>query len=218
MLTHVHACCAASPQIARLVGAAAAAVVAVLGLKAVWAKRVAAAGIAFRNALAVRADPLSFERADLDQIGAQWGVDPRKQLVQELKGAYDAFISWVMPAGDEPLTYVSQYQHSIPFTVMTWLLSRYLQDIDRGVCSLKCVHQAHSMHLPDSQLCANGFGLAPSGRMSSACKMQCMHQTAAGGACQHHSAASSQISALTRSSEDCSPSFSVRLELLACPG
>ena len=81
-----------------------AAVVAVLGLKAVWAKRAAAAGIAFQNALAGRSDPLTFSRADVDQIGTQWGVNPQSQLVQELKGAYDNFIQWVMPAGDAPLT------------------------------------------------------------------------------------------------------------------
>ena len=68
-----------------------------------WAKRIAAAGVAFRNALAVRADPLTFTRQDLQSIGAQWGVDPQKQLVQDLKSAYDAFVTWVMPDKDEPL-------------------------------------------------------------------------------------------------------------------
>ena len=100
----LHACLAASPHIARLAGAAAAAAVAVLGLRAVWAQRVSAAALAFKNSLAVRADLSTFSRDDMRQIGTQWGLDPSKALVQDLKGAYDTFIQWVMPAADAPLT------------------------------------------------------------------------------------------------------------------
>ncbi|KAK9806692.1 hypothetical protein WJX73_008929 [Symbiochloris irregularis] len=93
----------AAPQIARLAGAAAAAFAAFLGIKAVWAQRIEGAGIAFKNMLAARSDPSTFSKADLDSIGTQWGLDPSKALVDDLKQAYDSYIEWVMPKPDGEL-------------------------------------------------------------------------------------------------------------------
>lgn len=95
--------CAAAPHIARFLGAAAAAFAAFTGLKAVWAQRAQAAGVAFKNLLAARPDPSTLSRADLQNLGAQWGLDPSKALVDDLKQAYDTYIQWVMPPLDGDL-------------------------------------------------------------------------------------------------------------------
>jgi len=82
------------------VGAVASAAAAAAGVKAAEGARVRGAGAILANKLVDMDDPATLTREDMLAVEEATGVDFNARLVDELKAAYDTFLSSSIPAGE----------------------------------------------------------------------------------------------------------------------